>query len=879
MSIDPATPNNTATPFSDELCVHHLIAEQSLRTPEATAVEFATIAITYRELDDRANQFAHHLVRIGATPGTLIGVQLERSGEVLIALLGILKAACAYVPLDPGFPPDRLALMVEDSGLPILVTQRGLRGTLSLGAHIRVVEIDGDRDVIASEPRSDPRIAESSRELMYVIYTSGSTGRPKGVAVEHRSVVNFLETMAESPGIAAGDRLLAVTTLSFDIAGLELFLPLITGATVVIASAGDTIDPKALIALLTTRAITVMQATPATWRMLIEGGWTGDATLRVLCGGEALPEMLATSLIDRVAELWNMYGPTETTIWSTMEQVQQGTNITIGRPIANTAIYVLDDQRAPVAPGAVGELYIGGAGLARGYHDRPDLTAERFVEDPFETSNGSRMYRTGDLVRSGPDGRIEFLGRADQQVKVNGFRIELGEIEAVISRDAGIEDVVVLAKTDPAGEKRLVAYVVRRAPTESVANASNLRRAVQDVLPRYMVPSRVVFLDAMPRTPNAKTDRNALPDPDWSLGERDIAYIAARDEIEAHMTQLWQDELHIDNVGVHDDFFELGIESIVAARLFARIEAEFGIHLPIGTVFANPTVEGLANIVRSRADTQLAWPSLVPIQTKGAKTPWFGIHGGAGTILLYSELARRLEAHDQPFYGLQAQGLYGRDPVHTRIPEMATAYISQIREVQPHGPYVLIGYCFGAFVAYEIAQQFRAMGESVDLVASINGPSLAYIYRHDPDNLLGLNDEDGQPDPDVNATKPHAGAFPLKVRLRKALVKRVRNLQLAYVIHFRKPMPEVLRENSRFQKIAMRSQFHYEPKPYDGPFLVLTAAGLYAEPDLGWSETTSHTVRCVEVPGAQPVPRATMKEPTVGFVANQLLENVANENI
>ncbi len=868
--------NDTANTFRENARVHEIIETQVARNPEATAVEFGDTSLSYAELELKANALANHLIALGVAPQTLVGVHLERGIEMLPALLAILKAGCGYVPLDPGFPADRLGFMIQDSGLTTLLTQSSLRGSLTTPAPINVIELDTESQAIAAAGSQRPAVHGHSRDLMYVIYTSGSTGTPKGVELEHRSVVNFLETMSREPGIAATDRLLAVTTLSFDIAGLELFLPLTIGATVVIAPSAMTSDPTALIDAIEQQQITIMQATPATWRLLIEAGWSGNEQIKVLCGGEALPPSLASALVSRVGELWNMYGPTETTIWSTIQQVRNNEPLTIGRPIANTTLYVLDSSSLPVPIGVAGELFIGGDGLARGYHNRPELTEQRFVADPFSEQPEARLYRTGDLARYRADGQIEFLGRVDQQVKVRGFRIELGEIETVLSRHPAVEDTVVLAREDPSGEKRLVAYVVLRdafrnpmgrgTATEDVVSATSLRRTVQAALPRYMVPSLVEFLETMPQTPNGKTDRNGLADPDWALATRDTPYVAPRDETEITMSRLWESELGIDRVGIHDDFFDLGVESLVAARLFAKIETTFSITLPLGTIFADPTVAGLSALIRTDGNAKSQYASLVSMQPNGNQPPWFGIHGGAGTVLLFSDLARRLQQHDQPFYALQAQGLYGHDPVHTRIPEMATAYVAQIREVQPHGPYVLLGYCFGMFVAYEMAQQLVAAGEAVDVVASINGPDLGYIHRHDPDNLLGLNDDDSQRVPQPKQ--------PLKVRMRKFLSKRVRNAQFEYALRFHRPMPEVLRENNRFQLIAMRSQFHYTAKPYPGNVLVFRANGLYAEADLGWSESAGHSVKVLEVPGHQPVPRSTMKEPVVAFIADQLLATV-----
>jgi amino acid adenylation domain-containing protein len=866
--------NDTARPFSDGATVHELVLSSAARTPDAVAaVGEDGRELQYRALEAHAHRLAQHLGAIGVRRGGLVGVHLERSVDMLVALQAVLEAGAAYVPLDPSFPPDRLALMVEDSGLTTLITQRSLEQALTVPAGVRRVVIDGDdAAAIAAASATRPAVTVDCRDLAYVIYTSGSTGRPKGVMLEHRSVVNFLESMAVEPGLDASDRLLAVTTLSFDIAGLELWLPLLVGGTVVIASRSTAADPQALAAALVEHRITAMQATPATWRMLVEAGWPGDPELEVLCGGEALPAALAASLAERAGEVWNMYGPTETTIWSTLQRVVPDAPVSIGRPIANTTLYVLDPAMQPVPIGVAGELFIGGDGLARGYHERPELTADRFVPDPFggAVDARARLYRTGDLVRYRSDGRIEFLGRIDQQVKVRGFRIELGEIETVLGRNPAVEEAIVVARDDAHGDKRLVAYVTISADERSTVTASSMRRSVQDVLPHYMVPSVVVFLDAMPRTPNGKTDRKAMPEPDWSLIGRDVPYVAPRDDLETRMTALWERQIGLDGIGIDDNFFELGVESIVAARLFATIEREFGVELPIGTVFANPTVAQLSALVRDgRDDAAPRWPSLVPIRPDGDRVPIFGIHGGAGTVLGYSDLARRLSTAGHPFYGLAAQGLYTRAPVHSRVEGMAAAYLAQVRDVQPHGPYVFVGYCFGAFIALEMAHLARAAGEEVAIVVAINGTSKGYVARHRHEIYADDEEEVGALIATGAPAAPQRTDLTARIRRRLGLVVRRAQLRTAVALH--RPLPEPLRQDRWFAWLAYFAELHYEPAPYDAPFAVFRVAALYDEPDLGWSETARGRLECFDVPGDQPHRRFTMKEPCVGFVAREIV--------
>jgi amino acid adenylation domain-containing protein len=492
---------------------------------------------------------------------------------MVAALLGVLKAGASYVPLDPAFPRERLAYMLDDAGARVIVADSA--SAAELPAHDAVVlKLDAQAEWVGV---SDAPVAASARpeDVAYVIYTSGSTGRPKGVAVPHRAVVNFLRSMAEEPGLTASDVVVAVTTLSFDIAGLELFLPLIVGARVEIASREEAADGAALQALLDRSRGTVLQATPATWRLLLEAGWHGHPGLRMFCGGEALPRDLADKLLEGGGTLWNLYGPTETTIWSTIEQVTAGHAVAIGRPIANTQAYVLDAAGQRVPPGVLGELYLGGAGLAHGYLGKPGLTAERFVPDGIGTTPGARLYRTGDVARWLPDGRLECQGRIDQQVKVRGFRIELGEIEAALTSHPSIRAAAAAVHPDPAGEKRLVAYFV---PEGEAPTASDLRKSLRKRLPEYMVPSFFVELDAMPLTQNLKVDRLALPRTFGTPELRD-RHVPPASATEQGIAQIWQDVLGIDRVSADANFFDVGGHSLLAMKVIARIEAALGLRL------------------------------------------------------------------------------------------------------------------------------------------------------------------------------------------------------------------------------------------------------------------------------------------------------------
>ncbi len=518
---------------------------------------------------------------------------MERSLDMLVGVLAVLKAGGAYVPLDPEYPKERLTHMLEDSRVPVLLTQESLIERLPEHGGRLVVAVDRDATAIAAESGEPFEGGATPGNLAYVIYTSGSTGKPKGVQIPHSAVVNFLNSMSKKPGLTSADTLLAVTTLSFDIAGLELYLPLVCGARLLLVSRETTQAGEKLKEVLEQKGVTAMQATPATWRLLLAAGWLGTRDLKILCGGEALPRDLANQLLGACGSLWNVYGPTEATIWSTLDKVEPAGPITIGRPLDNTEIYLLSRQVNPVPVGVPGELLIGGQGLSRGYRGRPDLTAEKFIPHPLADVRGepgARLYRTGDLARHLADGRVEFLGRIDHQVKVRGFRIELGEIEAALDQHPAVAQAVVVVREDNPGNKQLVAYLVT-APDTEAPNVSDLRAYLKEKLPEYMVPAVYTFLPAMPLTPNGKVDRRALPAPDRASAARE--YVAPRDEKEQFFCELWQELLALDRVGINDDFFELGGDSLLVIRVVTKAnKASLGITTK--QVFQHRTVAELA---------------------------------------------------------------------------------------------------------------------------------------------------------------------------------------------------------------------------------------------------------------------------------------------
>jgi amino acid adenylation domain-containing protein len=596
--------NQTRAPFPRDRCVHQLVEAQAARTPDAVAVVFEGREISYRELDRRSNQLAHYLKKQGVGPEVLVGIAVSRSVEMVVGLLGILKAGGAYVPIDPAYPRERVAFMIEDAKLSVLVTEAALVAGLP-GHRAQLIRLDADALSIARESAEPPGSSADSKNLAYVIYTSGSTGRPKGVQIPHRAVVNFLTAMRERPGITDKDVLLAVTSLSFDIAGLEIFLPLSAGARLVLASREAASDGARLAELMErpggsdARPCTFMQATPATWRLLLEAGWEGRPDFKVLCGGEALPRDLASRLLERSGSLSNMYGPTETTIWSTVYPITSKSDpILIGRPIANTELYILDTQREPVPIGVPGELLIGGDGLARGYLNRPELDAEKFIRNPFSEDPSALLYRTGDLCRYRPDGNVEFFGRLDHQVKIRGYRIELGEIEAVLGEHPAVKQAVVIVRDDKPGDPRLAAYVV--LDPEKTASAGDLSAHLRATLPEIMVPAAFAMLSALPLTPNGKIDRHALAKrAPFAVSEAEASgsFVAPSGPIEETLARIWQEVLGLPRISAQGNFFELGGHSLRAMQVIGKVRSALDVELRMRSVFDAPTIAALAKII------------------------------------------------------------------------------------------------------------------------------------------------------------------------------------------------------------------------------------------------------------------------------------------
>lgn len=700
--------NSTARDYPATKTFADLIAEQAAKTPNSLAVIGAdNQKLTYRQLDQRSNQLARYLVDKGITATSLIGVYLDRTVEMMCALLAIAKSGAAYVPLDPMFPPDRLSYMAEDASIRWVLTQQSL-GATTPGADSQPIVLDAIEQTISSLS-TEPVQPESLAERAYVIYTSGSTGQPKGVQVGHQALTNFLCSMVREPGINQTDRLLAVTTLSFDIAALELYGPLVVGGCTVLASREEAMDPARLTARLLSSEATMMQATPATWRMLIDSDWAGDSNLKVLCGGEALPRELATQLSSRCSELWNMYGPTETTIWSTVHRIELGEGVVpVGQPIANTQTYVLDQALNPVPIDVLGELYIGGDGVADGYLNRPELTSERFLPNPF--AHGSQIYRTGDRARWRASGVLEVLGRLDDQVKLRGFRIEPGEIRAKLVGNAQVGDAVVTVALKAGGDSQLVAHLV--AVKGVVPNVGEIRNELKESLPDYMIPTAWVWLDELPLTPNGKVDKNALAAPDSNDQGVASGRVAPRDEQEKRIADIWARLLGTSEVGVTQSFFELGGHSLLAVRLVTELENELGLKLPLMRLFQGATIEQIAQTIDARNVPESG--TCYPLRLDGHLTPLFMVGSNPRYRDAVSKLHAERPVYQLDAYGLQATKLESGWKPYGSIEQMADEMLKEIRKIQPEGPYEIAGGCEGSLIALEVALRLQRGGEAVN---------------------------------------------------------------------------------------------------------------------------------------------------------------------
>ncbi len=812
-----------------ETSVPALIRKRSRERAGAVAVRCGGEQMTYGELEQRSDGYAWRLREAGVGRESLVGIRMKRSCEMVAALVGVLKTGGAYLPVDPALPIERQRFLLEDGQAAMLLTDQPLAEDLKIDPG--KVMLTGER----AAGHAFPDVFVAPEDLAYVIYTSGSTGLPKGAEIPHGAFLNLALAVAAQPGFTAEDTMLAFATLSFDAAVSEIFVPLIMGGCVVLATEDEQQDPVRLLERMRACACTMMQATPATWRALVEAGWDGDKRLKVLSAGETLPRDLAAQLAARSAELWNMYGPTETTVYAVIHRVSSWEGpIPIGRPIANTRIWVLDPDHNPVPPGATGEVYIGGRGLARGYRRRAELTAQRFVSIPSVDSG--RLYRTGDLARWLPNGILEYLGRADNQVKIRGFRVEVEEIEAALNQQPEVRASAVKAWPDPSGNMTLAAYVV--APKDT-----DVRTGLRTKLPHYMVPAHVVYLDALPLNPNGKVDRKTLPRP-AAEGE---AVTELRCETERQLAAIWESILDRRRIGRDDNFFELGGHSLLVTRLIRNIEQSFGRKISMASIFEAPTVAELAALLESDA-AQTVPRRIVHFQPVGHHPPLFWTDAGPN----FRDLAAHLSSN-HPLIGLSLT-LDEREEfsqAHSRwMEDVAARLVRSVRARQPQGPYFLGGWCASGMLAYEMAVQLRAAGQEVGLLILLDSPN----YQH------------------------YQSLHPLRVTADRFVwhLRRLRRMPPQKLVRYAwdraraffaqptrasKP-PEVPEEYQAFVQAA----YGYQLKPYDGKILAISPEDRPAFADLNesWRDAPVTSLRVVDVSGDH---NSCMHEPNVAHLA------------
>ena len=857
--------------------------EQAAKHPETVAVSCRGEQLSYGELNLRANRLAHHLISLEVGPEVPVGICVKRSTGMIVALLGIIKAGGAFVPLDPAYPPDRLGGMIADTGLQIVVTGSPLEGSL-FGPGVRRVSCD--TGITDGSDGSDPGRRGTGASAAYIMFTSGSTGRPKGIVITHQAIASHCSVCREVYGVGPLDRVLQFASLSFDPSVEQIFTALTAGAH--LALRGEELwSAKELYEQIVAERLTVVNLPTAYWHeaaVALPGpdNAPGAHSLRLMIvGGEAmmpgpLRQWRETSF--GAVRLLNAYGPTETTVTALVydcgdfptENLGASTRVPIGRPLRNRSVYVLDPSGAPSPAGFPGELYIGGPALARGYVNQPGLTAERFVRNHIDSCGGSLLYKTGDLVRFSPDGNIEFLGRVDRQEKIRGYRVEPDEIESVLREHRGVHDVAVLVRDGPSGEKQIVAYCVGEKG-ESI-RAGDLTAHMAKRLPAFMLPSAIVMLERLPLTPNGKIDRSALPPPPTASGRPAGSYVAPRDPLEAGLAGLWESLLGIKPVGILDNFFELGGHSLLAARLFAQIEKLTGKNLPLATLFQSPTIDGIATLLR-REGRGSSWSSLVAIKPAGNRPPFFCVHAAGGNVLGYRSLASHLDP-DQPVYGLQARGLDGKDVPLESVEEMAAQYVQEVRALQTAGPYYIGGACTGGIVAFEMAQQLVAGGEDVGILAMFDTFAHSHLRSLSASELRRFKLEST-----VERLKYHSGNLLFRQgridyvrRKSKTLIRRLRTrlwrLRQKPFTRMGIPLPRSFQKVEEYNMLAI---VKYQPRPYPGRITLFPpgtrSVGEFPDPEQGWGSLALGGVEIHHVTGDH---LTMLTEPHVEVVAKKL---------
>ncbi|MGV3772896.1 MAG: non-ribosomal peptide synthetase [Verrucomicrobiales bacterium] len=876
--------NATARDYPRNESIHQLFEAQVAKSPEAIAVVYGERSMTYRDLNARANQLAHRLQKMRVGYQSYVGLFMERSPEMLVGMLGILKAGGAYVPLDSNYPKERLAFMVEDAQLPVIITQESLAEFLP-ASNATLLRLDTEWESISAESRHVLTTPVTSDDLAYVIYTSGSTGQPKGVAVPHRGVIRLVVN-TDYVELGPADRIAQASNASFDAATFEIWGALLNGAKLVGISKDTALSPAEFARELKEQSISTLFLTTALFNQLAhEVPGVFQSVKQLLFGGEAVDPKWVRAVLEYQPprRLLHVYGPTENTTFSTwhlVKEVAEGAQtIPIGKPIANSSAYILDKNLNPVPAGVPGEVYTGGDGLARGYLHRPEVTAEKFVPNPFGPV-GSRLYKTGDLGKFTPNGEIEFVGRIDHQVKIRGFRIELGEIESALARHPNVSNAIVLVREDIPGEKRLVGYLTPK--TKPAPATTELREYLNQSLPDYMVPTAFVAMESFPLTPNEKVDRKALPAPDLNRPDLAKNFLAPRDATEQQLARIWEQILGVQPIGIADNFFELGGHSLLAVRLFSQVEKVFGRKLPLATLFRAPTIEQFAQVLKEDHSGENNWHTIVDIQPKGSKPPFYWIHSlggdGGGGFFYYRKLSELL-GESQPSYGVRSP----QEPF-SKIEDMAAFYVKEIKAFQPEGPYYLGGFCFGGNVAFEIAQQLTAQGDKVGRLILLES-SPANI---DPKNLkrssnafdrfenLMVNVKDfvsQSPEQQVAALKQKGKK--LKNRLKSKLGVHDENSGQEIALKDMIDMTNYPKDYVKYAETHWQALTHYQPHQYPGYIHLFRAkkqSVSHFSHTLGWDSLVDDRLSVTVIPGNHDT---MLQEPNVQILAAHLQEILA----
>jgi amino acid adenylation domain-containing protein len=872
--------NDTRTDYPEDKCIHQLFEAQVEKTPDAIALVFGDQQLTYRELNTKANQLAHYLRKLDVGPDVPVGICLERSIEMIVGLLAILKAGGAYVPLDSNYPQERLAFMIRDTGIKVLLTHGRLQAKLP--AHqVRIICLDRDWLKTTRESVSNPDQPINPDCLAYVIYTSGSTGLPKGVEVPHRGVVRLVFGN-DYATFGAKEVFLQLAPTLFDAATFEIWAPLLHGARCVLFP-GSVPAPEELGSILRTHRVSILWLTASLFNSIIDQAPEALSEVRmVLTGGE----VLSVEHIRRAQELLpnttfvNGYGPTESTTFTCCYTIPKLTDnpllsIPIGRPIGNTDVYILDKRLTPVPIGVAGELHVGGAGLARGYLNQPQQTAEKFIRHCLPQRGIQRLYKTGDLARYLPNGNIEFLGRIDHQVKIHGYRIELGEIETVIMRHPGVQAAVVDARDVAPGDKRMVAYIAAKSDTNPTP--SELRSYLCEKLPDYMVPSAYVFLDTLPLTPNGKIDHSRLPLAESYQWPADSEYVEPRNSTEKLLAKIWGESLKVDRVGIHDNFFELGGHSLLAVRLTHLVQKQFGRPVRVADIFQAPTIEQFAQLLS--AGSEPTWTSLVALNTQGSGRPFFWVHGEISDHYL-----PRHFGPNQPLYGFRHQSEDGTPARFTTVEKLAAHYMQELRSVQPQGPYLIGGYCFGGLITLEIAKQLRSQGQAVEQLILVN-PSLGEksngrarnLYPTAPGLIWSLDSHRRAVAGRALLDKIHYLLTKTSGKIKgissgflRPVRKIAQKLTWTICIWFRFPIPEPIR-SPYILEIYRKAMRNYTPSQHNENVILLRTQDYSDRLRTKWSDLCRGARVDREVPGDHVT---VLNEPNIGVWAKELKKQI-----